>query len=992
MPRRPGATASPPGTSETGAAAAPIAAFELVPAGVAVLDLQGRVQWTNRALQHLTGRRPSELLGRSVADFVPPVDHPGGVRWTDAIGEVSLDPVRGEAWYTRPDGSRAYLVSDLVVVRDATGTARYGLVTVHDDTVTRAVEDALRATNAELDSIVANAPLAICVTDLDGVVQLWNPQAELMFGWPANEVLGRRAPFASTDPSLTAELTPSADRPFPFRDIHETDRHGRVLDLGLRTAVLHGSSGAPAGILSAFTDISERKSTEAELLASEHRFRALVQNISDTVHIVDADGRIVFTSGQTEPVLGYPVSWWNDRSVFDVCHPDDAARCRVLLEDVAIHPGQQSTAELRLRHADGHWDTISLTAVNLLHDPDIEGIVITSTNITEAKRSSSLLASQARVLELIARSAPLDETMLAISTMVTELVVDGVVGVFLVEGERLVPRGGRHLPAGVLQHLGVRMADGSHADGEALRTGEPVIVRDTTSDPLVAPMRDGLLAAGLGSTWSWPVIDMPDHRRLGTIAVYHPHPGEPDAHERATVAAAGQLLEIALERHEAESRLAYQAVHDDLTGLPNRTLVLDRLSHALARARQLKEEVAVLFLDLDRFKVVNDSLGHGAGDQLLVRFAERLRSIVRPDDTIARFGGDEFVILSEHVEGKGAVFAIADRLDQALAQPFVLDDGSEVFLTASLGLATGDGPDADVLLRNADAAMYRAKERGRDRLEVFDEEMQEAAVARLNLGNDLRRAIEGSQFTVLHQPVVDVRTGEVVGSEALVRWAHPQRGLVLPDEFISVTEDSGLIAEVGSRVLDAALADAARWATEHELGRFTQAVNVSARQLTTSFADIVADALQRHQWPAERLCLELTESVLMDDLDMTLVALRSLKDLGLRLAIDDFGTGYSSLTYLQRLPVDVVKIDQSFVNGLSPSARRSDDDRGTIAKAVISMAHALGLEAAAEGVENEDQLEVLRMLDCDVAQGYLFSPPVDAEGFSAFLADRRSTD
>jgi EAL domain-containing protein (putative c-di-GMP-specific phosphodiesterase class I) len=288
--------------------------------------------------------------------------------------------------------------------------------------------------------------------------------------------------------------------------------------------------------------------------------------------------------------------------------------------------------------------------------------------------------------------------------------------------------------------------------------------------------------------------------------------------------------------------------------------------------------------------------------------------------------------------------------------------------------------------------MYRAKELGRDRLEVFDEEMQEAAVARLNLGNDLRRAIEGSQFTVLHQPVIDVRSGAVVGSEALVRWAHPQRGLILPDEFISVTEDTGLITEIGRRVLDAALQDAASWAEQHDLGHFTQAVNVSARQLTTNLTELVAEALERHHWPAERLCLELTESVLMDDIDLTLEALRSLKDLGVQLAIDDFGTGYSSLTYLQRLPVDIVKIDQSFVSGLSPDARRSDDDRGTIATAVIGIAHALGLVAVAEGVENEQQLQVLRKLDCDLAQGYLFSPPIDAAGFSAFLSDRRTSD
>src|SRR4051812_20297089 len=264
MPKRPGATTSTLGAQLD----VPIAAFELLPAGIAVVDLQGRVQWTSAALHRLTGRTPGELLGRSVADFVPPLDLPGGARWTEALAGSNADPVRGETWYTRPDGSRAHLVSDVVVVRDGSGAARYGLVTVHDNTVARAVEDALHATNTELDSIVANAPLAICVTNLDGIVQLWNPQAELMFGWSATEVLGRHAPFTSTGPASTADLTPSADRPFPFRDIREADRNGRILDLGLRTAVLHSPAGAPAGILFAFTDISERKATESELVAS----------------------------------------------------------------------------------------------------------------------------------------------------------------------------------------------------------------------------------------------------------------------------------------------------------------------------------------------------------------------------------------------------------------------------------------------------------------------------------------------------------------------------------------------------------------------------------------------------------------------------------------------------------------------------------------------------------------------------------------------------
>jgi len=404
--------------------------------------------------------------------------------------------------------------------------------------------------------------------------------------------------------------------------------------------------------------------------------------------------------------------------------------------------------------------------------------------------------------------------------------------------------------------------------------------------------------------------------------------------------------------------------------------------------------MAVLFLDLDRFKVVNDSLGHGAGDQLLILFADRLRSIVRPEDTVARFGGDEFVVLCEQAHGATVTVAIAERLEQAMAEPFLLEDGAEVFLTVSLGLAIGDGPDAEVLLRNADAAMYRAKELGRNRLEVFDDAMQAAAVARLTIGNDLRRAVDRHEFTLLHQPVVDVVTRRIIGAEALVRWAHPTRGLLLPETFISITEESGLIVPIGEWVLDSALSQARTWADQHGLDGFQQSVNLSARQLSSpALIDLVAEVLDRHHWAPAQLVLELTESVLLDDLEVTLAALLQLKELGVQLAIDDFGTGYSSLTYLQRFPVDSVKIDQTFVSGLTTApVAEAMHSEATIPRAVVVMAHALGLTALAEGVETEDQLAVLRELGCDQAQGYLFSPPVSGDDFSELLRRQALAD
>jgi diguanylate cyclase (GGDEF)-like protein len=418
---------------------------------------------------------------------------------------------------------------------------------------------------------------------------------------------------------------------------------------------------------------------------------------------------------------------------------------------------------------------------------------------------------------------------------------------------------------------------------------------------------------------------------------------------------------------------------------------MDRLEQAITRVEKSGRSLAVLFIDLDRFKVVNDSLGHGAGDQLLVEFATRLRGVVRPEDTVARFGGDEFVVLCEQPADGRTIFAIAERLDGALSQPFVLGEG-EVFLTASMGLVIGDESAPDDLLRNADAAMYRAKERGRNRLEVFDERMRAAAVARLNLGNDLRRALERSEFTVLYQPIVDVVTTTVVGSEALVRWNHPTRGVLKPEDFIAVTEETGMVVALGEWVLDESLRQVRTLADRAGGPSFSLSVNLSARQLgIAGMADRVADRLAAHDWPPDQLCLELTESVLMDDLEVTLDALRELKAHGVRLSIDDFGTGYSSLTYLQRFPVDLVKIDQTFVAGID-SPDGLEDDRATIVRAVVSMAHALGLGVVAEGVERVEQLALLRALDCDLAQGYLFSEPVTADAFAALLDDPPSWD
>jgi diguanylate cyclase (GGDEF)-like protein len=437
------------------------------------------------------------------------------------------------------------------------------------------------------------------------------------------------------------------------------------------------------------------------------------------------------------------------------------------------------------------------------------------------------------------------------------------------------------------------------------------------------------------------------------------------------------------ERKAAEDALAHQAFHDTLTGLPNRALFLDRLGHALARSARRPASTAVLFLDLDRFKWVNDSLGHAAGDTLLQATAERLLDVVRDTDTIARFGGDEFAVLCEDLEDETEALAVGRRLVAAMSSPITVGD-RHLTLTASVGIALASGPGVqpDVLLRDADSAMYRAKERGRDRIELFDEEMRARAMARLETEVALRNALENDELCVHFQPVVDLHGERVVGVEALVRWQHPERGLVPPLEFIPVAEDTGLIVPLGAFVLNEACRTMAAWNRAHpDRPDLNVAVNLSARQLASpGLRDVVAGALVESGLAPDLLCLEITESVLMEDADASREQLQSLKELGVTLGVDDFGTGYSSLLYLRRFPVDVLKIDRSFVSGLGTSAEDS-----AIVAGVVQLAHALGLRSVAEGVEEPFQVQELGGLGCDLAQGFYWSPAMEPAKLAQWL-------
>jgi diguanylate cyclase (GGDEF)-like protein len=455
---------------------------------------------------------------------------------------------------------------------------------------------------------------------------------------------------------------------------------------------------------------------------------------------------------------------------------------------------------------------------------------------------------------------------------------------------------------------------------------------------------------------------------------------EVDERRRAEDALA-RMLEI---ERELEEQLRHQAFHDPLTSLANRARFMDRLEQGLLRAARKNEGLAVLFIDLDDFKAVNDSLGHAAGDELLIGVAAHLQSCLRPGDTAARIGGDEFAVLLEELSETEHAIALATRLIDALRVPMTLD-GTEVFVRGSIGIAISTpGSSADELVRRADVAMYAVKADGKGQFAIYDPDMEPSLFGDLQLAGELQRAVERGEFVVHYQPSVILSSQKIAGVEALVRWQHPTRGLVAPDDFVPIAEKTGLIHPIGRWVLREACTQVRRWQIQYPTDPpLTVAVNVSVRQVhQPGLVEIVAEALRDSGLPPETLILEITESLVMQNAELAIARLHELKALGIRLAIDDFGTGYSSLSYLRHFPVDIIKIDKSFVDGVGQHGKERE-----LAQSIIELGQTLHLEIVAEGVERADQLGWLKSRHCDLAQGFLFAHALDADTLSTLLSD-----
>ena len=719
-------------------------------------------------------------------------------------------------------------------------------------------------------------------------------------------------------------------------------------------------------------DLRGIRDDDRALHASEQMYRELVENASDLIYVIDLQGNFTSFNRAAQRVSGYTRTEALAMNIAQLVASEYLESARQMIQK-ALHGEPATTSDLEIVTKDGRRVMLEISHRLYLQNGIPRGTHAIARDITDRRRQEVLERDRLGVLEMIATRKPLDQILTQLVHMVERQYPEIHAIVSLLRQGSLYPASASALPEDWLKAMrGVRVGPAAGSCGAAAYWSRAVWANDIATDPRWDDYKDLALAHRLASCWSVPIL-AGNGKVLGTLAAYQSKPCRPDKAHGALLQMAGGLAAIAIEQRQLTDQLAYQAHHDALTELPNRLLFHERLRQAIVHAKRSETMVALLYIDLDRFKLINDTLGHASGDTLLRQVARRLKSCLRETDTLARISGDEFTVIATGMRNPKHASVVAEALLKALRDPFQFDN-QELFVTASVGISMypQDATEAETLQRNADNAMYRAKSRGKNRFEYFLPEMRASISQRLEVESHLRRALERDEFCLHYQPQFDLQNGRLVGQEALLRWNNPKLGSIRPDEFIPIAEENGLIVPIGNWVLQEACRQTCAWQKEGYLKGVS--VNVSAVQFGRSdFVDTVDEVLSLTGLEPKFLELELTERLVIRDVRESASRMAKLRALGVQISVDDFGAGYSSLSYLQRLPIDILKLDRSFVEDLKNSGGNPSLVRG-----IVTLAHSLGIRVTAEGVETEQQLELVHTSGCDKAQGYLLGRPSPA--------------
>lgn len=713
-------------------------------------------------------------------------------------------------------------------------------------------------------------------------------------------------------------------------------------------------------------------------------YKSLFNFNHDACYALNLEGEFLLFNEAAAEISGYSKEEAMNIKFSSVIHKEFLEKTMAHFQRVTTGNRERFETAI-MKKETGERVDLHLTAVPIIVDEKIIGVVGCAENITKKKELEKVLREQNYILEKIAKGAPFSEVLDSIVLFIESFSNGARCSILLAdkEGKQLLHGSSPNLPAAYNAAVnGIPIGPSVGSCGTAAYLKRPITVTDIEKDPLWCNYKDLALSFGLRSCWSTPVFD--NHQNvIGTFGMYYDRPSCPKKKDLQTIKKATDLTSLAIQHYAAKDKINFMAYHDALTSLPNRRLFDQKVREAIKNNRTSEgEKLCLMYLDLDRFKMVNDSLGHTMGDKLLKYVSMKLKNCLGDGASFSRQGGDEFTILLERTT-KDEATEIGQKILRTLGE--VVDiDGNEIFITTSIGVSfyPEDGQDVDVLLAKADVAMYQAKKQGRNNLQAYDVRLDKKALEKLQIENELRKALERDEFTLHYQPIFSLESNEVRGAEALIRWENEKCGNVSPQQFIPIAEETGLIVSIGEWVLKTALQELKRW---HLLGMDSMSisVNLSMRQFYQhNLIQMISETLMETGIEARFLTIEITESMTMD-VEAASIILHELKVLGVNISIDDFGTGYSSLNYLKRFPIDHLKIDRSFIRDITES---KSDER--IATTIILMAHNLGLSVIAEGVETAQQLEVLKQHGCNKAQGYFFSKPVSAQQFVEFGKQR----